>query len=81
MRCMKITGSTSSKIVKGRGKKIRKVTEQNNQSRRPGRPSYRRASQEKKCRHCGKTLLSKSGCKNHERVCRSRGEAGKKHAV
>ena len=79
LRYMKITGSTSSKIVKGRGKKIRKVTEQNNQSRRTGRPSYRRekASQEKKCRLCGKTLLSKSGCKNHERVCRSRGEAGK----
>ena len=31
-----------------------------------------KAPQQKKCRHCGKLLASKAGCKNHERICKKK---------
>ena len=75
LRYMKASGGLSAKVAKGRGKKKKKIAPTGDQSgKRTGRPSYRRkkAPQEKKCRFCGKTLLSKSGCKNHEKICSSR---------
>ena len=75
LRYMKASGATSAKVAKGRGKKKKKVAKKGDQSgKRTGRPSYHRekAPQEKKCRFCGKILLSKSGCKNHEKICPSR---------
>ena len=75
LRYMKACGATSAKVAKGRGKKKKRAAKKSDQSgKRTGRPSYHRekAPQEKKCRFCGKILLSKSGCKNNEKICPSR---------
>ena len=77
LRYMICAGRTGAKIAKGRKQSKKKslkkaTTSKTKQSpKRLGRPSYIRekAPQQKKCRHCGKLLASKSGCKNHEKIC------------
>ena len=77
LRYMICAGRTGAKIAKGRKQSKKKSLTTNKTKQSPkqiGRPSYTRekAPQEKKCRHCGKLLASKSGCKNHERICKKR---------
>ena len=80
LRYMICTGRTGAKIAKGRkqrkAKSLKKKpkSETKQSPKRLGRPAYTRekAPQQKKCRHCGKLLASKAGCKNHERICKKK---------
>ena len=78
LRYMKCAGRTGAKVAKGRKqskkKSLKRKSETNQSPKQRGRPSYIRekAPQQKKCRHCGKLLASKSGCKNHERICKKK---------
>ena len=80
LRYMICAGRTGAKIAKGRKQSKKKSLKKTMASKtkqspkRLGRPSYIRekAPQQKKCRHCGKLLASKSGCKNHEKICKKK---------
>ena len=78
VKYMKTTGSTNTRIMaKGKKKIARQKKEEscNEAETIPtGRPSYQRirAAESKKCRFCGKVLKSKSGAKNHEKICKKR---------
>ena len=79
LKYMITTGSTNTRIMaKGKKKMAREKKEEipmNEKEDVPkGRPSHQRvrAPESKKCRFCGKVLKSRSGAKNHERVCKKR---------